>query len=249
MIQVPTFNTGDVLTAASLTTLADAIIELQTAANVTSSPSNAPQGGGDIPDTPVDLYSPFFPVQMDGVRKWHELTASWTAGMAAPATLGIITFTDGRKCTNDTDPSAAITLGGTTPNSGDFGTMIEIRDGPDARYVFIPIGKGNVTPVLLKQNGGSDGSWPSTAATWSYDLYALSDIGYVTKLNLSGPIVPYASRAEAVNSSVTAAADGTVGFAYFKADGTIDLYLAKDFIVQNTCTETGGGSSPSFMGV
>jgi hypothetical protein len=83
--------------------------------------------------------------------------------------------------------------------------------------------------VLVKWNAGSDGN-NTTYATWTYDLYATSDTGYVTPLNLSGALQPENSPARIAKWSVTKATDGTVGEAYYDAAGVIQLYTCREKI-------------------
>jgi len=85
-------------------------------------------------------------------------------------------------------------------------------------------------PVLVKANG-TDGT------NTTYDLYALSDTGYVTKLNLAGALAPKCSRARwQTVLTVTAATDGTVGEAYYDSTGAIQLYNCQEFVPMGACT-------------
>ena len=83
-------------------------------------------------------------------------------------------------------------------------------------------GGGTVSPsnfaILVKSNG-SDGSGPL------YDLYTLADTGYATKLNLAGALSPKCSRARWQSAvAITAAADGSVGSAFYGTTGVIQLF-------------------------
>jgi hypothetical protein len=95
--------------------------------------------------------------------------------------------------------------------------------------------------VLVKRNGGADGTWDNTAgtgtyATWGYDLYALDDTGFKTKLNKSGPLQPKCGRARVSVGPVVQAADGATGEAYMDAAGAWQLW---------DCPETRGAEKCS----
>jgi hypothetical protein len=74
--------------------------------------------------------------------------------------------------------------------------------------------------VIVKQNGTA-----GSPANPTYDLYLPSDTGYVTKLNLSGPLIPQNSRAR-WNTTITvnAVPDGTSAQAYYSTGGTVVLW-------------------------
>jgi hypothetical protein len=83
---------------------------------------------------------------------------------------------------------------------------------------------GAMIPVLVNPNGTDGDGLPT------YDLYALTDVGLVTPLNLSGPLPPLDSRMRGwVGIVITAAASGTVGVAYYRSG----------VIVLDHCPETG----------
>lgn len=96
------------------------------------------------------------------------------------------------------------------------------------------VGQSGFFPVLVKHNG-SDGAGPT------YDVYALADTGYVTKLNLAGPLSPENSRARWNSGlTITAAPDGTTGEAYYATSGAIVLYNCKETDCLNTGINGGG---------
>ena len=83
-------------------------------------------------------------------------------------------------------------------------------------------------PVLVKSNGGSDGT-SSTRATWAYDLYALGDTTYQTKLNTTGGArQPKNSPARIQFGSVTKASDGSDAMGYYDKDGAIQLWSCQE---------------------
>lgn len=97
------------------------------------------------------------------------------------------------------------------------------------------LAQGGVIPVLVKSNGGSDGT-RDAYATWAYDLYAIGDTGYTTKLNTSGALQPLSSPARIAKWSVTKAADGSVGLALYQS-GAIVLYSCQETVgTQANCT-------------
>lgn len=88
---------------------------------------------------------------------------------------------------------------------------------------------GQVT-VLVKANG-NDGTNPK------YDLYAQSDTGYVTKLNLAGALIPQCSRARFQTTvAVTVAVDGSVATAYYDTSEAIQLFDLQESIGGFVCT-------------
>ena len=101
----------------------------------------------------------------------------------------------------------------------------------------IPAAK--IAIVIVKWSAGSDGS-SSTFAAWTYDVYALADTGYVTKLNLSGAVNPKCSRARIAMCSVTKATDGSVGLAYYDTSGAIQIFDLQEVIAQNSCAGSAG---------
>lgn len=91
--------------------------------------------------------------------------------------------------------------------------------------------------ALVKSNGTSGGR-PT------YDLYDLADIGFVTKLNNSGPLVPTCSRARwTATVTVTAASDGSVASIFYDTSDAIQLFDLPEFVVTGTCSSSGGVSS------
>lgn len=119
-----------------------------------------------------------------------------------------------------------------------FGVVV-----PGGTFYYMFQGGAGFIPVLVKQNGGMDGAWPSTAATWTYDIYAISDTGLVTKLNSSGALNPTCSRARSMNSSTIQAANGSLAMAYYDASGAIQIFDLQEFLVQNTCDDSDGGDA------
>lgn len=174
---------------------------------------------GGAEETPVDPYAAVFIAQMTGAKQWQEETLVGAA---------IVDFTDGRACTSDSDPSAAL------PLTGDQALAIEVRDGDDFRYAIL---RSPMFPVLVKKNGGSDGT-ATTYASWTYDIYALFDTGYTSPLNGGTPLAVDCSRARAIKGPVTAAANGSTGEAYVKSDGTYGLFNLQEVHSEGPCTES-----------
>ncbi|HVS73079.1 MAG TPA: hypothetical protein VHQ47_17625 [Phycisphaerae bacterium] len=98
-----------------------------------------------------------------------------------------------------------------------------------------------IFPVLVKQNGGTDGTYDAasntgTTASWAYDLYDLSDSSSSTKLNLSGAIQPLRSAARVTIGPVVQAADNTEGLAFYGADGAIRLWDCQETVLTEACS-------------
>ncbi len=118
--------------------------------------------------------------------------------------------------------------------------LIEVLDPgtgtQSASFKFIEIsGGGDGTPsiVLVKANGVDGDGYPL------YDLYAQSDVGLVTKLNLSGAIAPQRTRWRgATGLDVTAAPDGSEADAYFSTTGTIKLAHVAETVCAGTSSLT-----------
>ena len=94
----------------------------------------------------------------------------------------------------------------------------------------------NQTFVLVKNNGGGAGT-STTTINATYDLYALSDTTYVTKLNTAGALSPAFNRAELSppTTPVATATDGSVGLAYYDASGAIQLWSCLETPTWKTC--------------
>jgi hypothetical protein len=138
-------SSGDHLTLQLLTDYANAINDLIDAVNSTGSGGAATGGNSDYPSDP---YTRIFLAKMTGASQWKEETVvdGEIADFGTPGT-------DGRACTDDSDPSAAISAGGES-------LMLETPDGDDYRYVMIPI------PVLVKITSYA-GSGP---VNWTYTV-------------------------------------------------------------------------------
>jgi hypothetical protein len=76
--------------------------------------------------------------------------------------------------------------------------------------------------VIVKWVAGTDGS-STTYASWTYDLYAKSDTGYVTKLNTTA-LQPTRSAARTQYGLVQKAPDGSIAFTYRDATGALKLW-------------------------
>lgn len=95
--------------------------------------------------------------------------------------------------------------------------------------------KGASLKALIKANGGSDGT-SSTYASWTYDVYALADTGYVKKLNTSGAVNPKCSRARIIIGPVTAATDGSVADCYYDTTGAVQIFDLQEFHGKQACS-------------
>ncbi len=99
--------------------------------------------------------------------------------------------------------------------------LVEIIDPPAKRFIKIS-GGGSATAgvfeVLVKHNGDDGDSYPL------YDVYAATDSGLTTALNLSGALPPIMSEFRGISGlgdAVTAAGDGSEGLAHYEPDGTV----------------------------
>jgi hypothetical protein len=94
------------------------------------------------------------------------------------------------------------------------------------RYVKVSGGSG-MFPVLVVWSAGSDGD-ATNYATWTYNIYALTDTGHATALTAAA-VQPENSPARIVKGPVTKATTDTVGLAYYAADGTtVHLYTCAE---------------------
>lgn len=90
-------------------------------------------------------------------------------------------------------------------------------------------------PVIVKQNGGSAGS-RTTACTFAYDLYDISDVSLTTKLNTGSALQPKFPGPRAALAKIKKADDGSPGQAYRDATGAIRLYsCCETYDGQNNC--------------
>ena len=79
-----------------------------------------------------------------------------------------------------------------------------------------------IFPVLVVWSAGSDGD-ATNYATWTYNVYALTDTAHATALTAAA-VQPENSPARIVKGPVTKATTDSVGLAYYAADGTVKLY-------------------------
>lgn len=98
-------------------------------------------------------------------------------------------------------------------------------------------GSTDLIPVLVVWSGGSDGD-ASTYATWTYNIYDLSDTAHVTALTGSA-IQPKCSRARILMCQVNKAATDSVGLAYKDASENYNLFDCQETVKQNTCSDGG----------
>ena len=94
--------------------------------------------------------------------------------------------------------------------------------------------RDRVFPCIVKWVAGSDGT-SSAYATWTYNLYALTDTAYETELT-AAPVQPTCGRARSIKASVTKATDGSVGLAYIDVDGNVALFDCAEFYTTTACT-------------
>jgi hypothetical protein len=94
--------------------------------------------------------------------------------------------------------------------------------------------KQSTFPVLVKWSAGSDGT-STTYATWTYNLYRLSDTAYTNALT-DAAVQPTCGRCRSIKASVTKATDGSVGLAYIAADGTVALFDCPELYATTACT-------------
>ena len=178
----------------------------------------------------------FFPAQItgattmaDGKNSWQEqiwnhATAAWDPGGRSDVSEGI----------------GAVGIDGQLAETGTYCLMATTTNGVSRLFVALVSVSGGFSgfsPVLLFQNGGSNGGGaPSPAyASWTYDLYNIGDTGYVNRLNTSGPLGPSCGRCRTLMSQVVQAPNGSVGSAYIAADGTVRLFDCPEIYGQNDC--------------
>jgi hypothetical protein len=133
---------------------------------------------------------------------------------------------------------------GTKLQSNPLGSaqILYVESGTGAKWALVRLGvkRAGVVPVLVKQNGGSDGTYDDatntgTVAAWEYDIYNLDDTGYVTKLNTGGTLQPLRSAARVTIGPVVQADDGSEGLAFFGADGSIHLWDCQETVDTEAC--------------
>lgn len=122
-------------------------------------------------------------------------------------------------------------LPGTTAAASDYGIIYQIskingsNSGTSVGILFAPLGasSGSVAFKVLLQQNGSDAFGPL------YDLFALSDTGLATPLNLAGPLAPQDGRARTLTgATIFPAPDGSVGDAWYDLTGAIQLDMAPE---------------------
>ncbi len=209
MITPPTFNVGDKLLAANLQMLSDAIIEIQGDINSLSGSGSAVSSATEEPIT--DPYTPVFVAEVTGAQQWKEKTLSGAA---------VVDFTDGRACTNDSDPSAILKLNELQ------GILVEVRDAGDMRYALIPNG---IFPVDVVQNGGTAGD-STHYCSYTYDVYFRGKSGNAT-FKIGSTLTPNASLARILMATATAA---TKGQGYWSGQ-TFVLELVYEKLSQTNC--------------
>ena len=143
--------------------------------------------------------------------------------------VNVVTSSDGWADVKNTDV--------TQLQSGPSGAaqILYAESGTGTKWALVRLGGGRAVgtfPVIVKQNGGANGD-ATTIATYAYDLYDPADTSYVTKLNLSGALVPLNSRARNNVGIITRVSDGTLCTAMYGADGMIVLW---------DCPETRGAT-------
>lgn len=124
---------------------------------------------------------------------------------------------------------ANINNAGHSRETDDIVTGNVIGYAPDGRFIVaVTDGKSQPSffPVLVVWSGGSDGD-ATNYATWTYNIYALTDTAHATPLTADA-VQPENSPARIVYGPVTKAATDSVGQAYYAADGTVKLYTCAE---------------------
>ncbi len=85
-----------------------------------------------------------------------------------------------------------------------------------------------VRPCLVQQTGGSDGA-EGTYASWTYNIYRLSDTGRSNALAYSLEVDNSPARIF-TGPGITPAESGSVGLYYTKPDGSLGLYTVPEKI-------------------
>ncbi len=86
----------------------------------------------------------------------------------------------------------------------------------------------SVKPCLVKRVGGSDGDWGSYAS-WTYNIYALTDTGLSTPLATGLPVDNSPARIF-MGPGVAPAETGSVGLYYKKPDDSLGLHTVAEKI-------------------
>lgn len=130
------------------------------------------------------------------------------------------------------------------------GGICQVNNTPDGITIIVPPQaqsqrrhhtRPQLLVVLVKQSGGSNGTWDNTAgtgtrATWTYDIYSIDDTDYATKLNTDGALQPMRSAARVAVGPVTQASDGDPGLAYYDANGDVQLWDCPETVGAEKCS-------------
>jgi hypothetical protein len=209
--ELPSFSSGDTLTAEKLSAIVEAIKELQTAAT-----TNARAVLPEEPVSKLDTHRVFLAkitgAGVDGTL--HTFQEQIRNGAS------IEDYADGTKCTDATDAGAALEINGATNVAdGTYVYMMEIAGGSNAyRYQFSVGGTpGSLIPVVLYHNATDDtADTPGTATlpcSFKYDVHDPD-----TDEQLLENVSPVMQRAV----GITIVAE--TGLARWKPDGTLQLW-------------------------
>lgn len=94
-------------------------------------------------------------------------------------------------------------------------------------------GSESVFPCIVEWQGGADGT-SSAYATYTYNVYAMSDTGFLNPL--AEAIQPSCGRCRSLMASVEPAGDGSIALAFVKTDGTVGLMDVAETFNQTNCT-------------
>jgi hypothetical protein len=93
-------------------------------------------------------------------------------------------------------------------------------------------GSESMFPCIVEWQGGADGT-SSAYATYTYNVYALSDTGFLNPL--AEAVQPTCGRCRNIMASVDPAGDGSIAFAFVKTDGTVGLMDCQETYNQSNC--------------
>ncbi len=172
----------------------------------------------DEPDMPI-----IAKIGAAGSGAYANMFAWQEAGMNANAP---VVLTSGGYTVAASQPGSAI------PLAAGYTILFPFHNAK-AQFVMLPLAPQF---VLVKNNGGGGGT-STTTINATYDLYALSDTSYTTKLNTAGALSPAFNRAELSppTTPVATATDGSVGLAYYDASGAIQLWSCLETPTWKTC--------------
>lgn len=167
---------------------------------------------------PTDVLPMLFPAQQthsDG--RWKELTAVSTSivDLGTPGT-------DGRNCTSSSHASAPMSLGESQ------GFFLEVVDGTDHRYIWIPNGEFRVYVTQVGGSNGHDGTGGGSVVypTYTYDVFY--DVAKTIKIGTALSVADHRPLQVAVHA-------GTHGHAQWE-NNTLILLNVDEYFDRDGCS-------------